>query len=109
MDKALKAQWVNALRSGEYRQARERLRQTGAYCCLGVLCTLVPGVEWEDDDAYVYEDGYRCDADGELPSPVRASAGISKDEMGVLICMNDGKGMHAHSFSEIADWIEAHL
>jgi hypothetical protein len=31
-------QWVDALRSGKYKQGRKRLRHAGRHCCLGVLC-----------------------------------------------------------------------
>jgi hypothetical protein len=40
MNPEIKARWVAALRSGEYKQAREKLRHNGAHCCLGVLCDL---------------------------------------------------------------------
>lgn len=68
MEEKLKARWVAALRSGKYQQAKESLRgeafikrddddyplpeyadiegATG-YCCLGVLCELLPGVKWD--------------------------------------------------------------
>ena len=41
----IKAQWVAALRSGEYQQTTEALSQVDddgnwGYCCLGVLCEL---------------------------------------------------------------------
>ena len=32
--------WVNALRSGEYRQTKFRLKEKNKYCCMGVLCDL---------------------------------------------------------------------
>lgn len=33
--------WVNALRSGEYKQTTEQLNDgDGGFCCLGVLCDL---------------------------------------------------------------------
>lgn len=34
--------WVEALRSGKYKQARRRLKnpRTGAMCCLGVACEI---------------------------------------------------------------------
>ena len=46
MDKKLLTKWINALESGEYKQARQQLKKTAkqrktkepAYCCLGVLC-----------------------------------------------------------------------
>lgn len=33
-------EWVDALRSGEYRQTRSVLRDAAGYCCLGVACDL---------------------------------------------------------------------
>lgn len=43
MDEAVKKKWVEALRSGQYQQARGAIKRTlpdgtAAYCCLGVLC-----------------------------------------------------------------------
>jgi len=32
--------WVKALRSGKYKQGRNRLRKKDRFCCLGVLCEL---------------------------------------------------------------------
>lgn len=44
MDQEVKAQWVEALRSGEYHQGTGRLHHISGgqslYCCLGVLCEL---------------------------------------------------------------------
>lgn len=36
-------QWVKALKSGEYTQARRALKNKncGSFCCLGVLCDIV--------------------------------------------------------------------
>ena len=40
MDQQIKAEWVAALRSGEYEQGVQLLRQGDQFCCLGVLCDL---------------------------------------------------------------------
>lgn len=45
MRKAVKKKWLEALRSGEYKQGKRTLRRIEAdggysYCCLGVLCDL---------------------------------------------------------------------
>lgn len=58
----LKAQWVAALRSGEYKQGHGELRTNGGtrYCCLGVLTDLHPEFATptgDDDDGYRYPDG----------------------------------------------------
>jgi hypothetical protein len=41
MKPEIKAMWLDALRSGEYRQGQGVLRsEDNEYCCLGVLCDL---------------------------------------------------------------------
>lgn len=45
MKKAIKKRWLEALRSGEYKQGRNYLKATDKngvdrFCCLGVLCDL---------------------------------------------------------------------
>jgi len=40
MNPKIKALWVAALRSGDYKQATQELRRGNAFCCLGVLCNL---------------------------------------------------------------------
>lgn len=52
MDQAVKQKWLQALRGGQYQQAREALRVGEGFCCLGVLCDLYlkdgqPG-EWQE-------------------------------------------------------------
>ena len=41
MKQEIKQKWIDALKSGEYQQGRERLKtKDGKYCCLGVLCDI---------------------------------------------------------------------
>jgi hypothetical protein len=40
MHAAIKAQWLTALRGGEYEQGYGNLNQGNRFCCLGVLCDL---------------------------------------------------------------------
>jgi hypothetical protein len=40
MDKRIKKLWINALRSGEFKQGRGFLEKNGCYCALGVLSAL---------------------------------------------------------------------
>lgn len=49
LDPELKAKWLAALRSGEYKQGRYCLSTDNGFCCLGVLCDIVKddvGYEW---------------------------------------------------------------
>jgi len=58
MDKKLKAKWVKALRSGEYKQAAVRLRSSDGFCCLGVLREIAtPGSNEEMRDEYLLTRG----------------------------------------------------
>jgi hypothetical protein len=41
MNERIKKLWVEALRSGKYKQGRGKLRnESNEFCCLGVLCNL---------------------------------------------------------------------
>ena len=49
--------WVEALRSGKFRQTRQQLKsRNGAYCCLGVLCEVAGLPSIYKDGEYVYAD-----------------------------------------------------
>lgn len=107
MNAELKAKWIEALRSGKYKQGRTQLRSDNdAFCCLGVLCDIEPDVTWEKKTGS-YDAVYDSEFDGgELPSSFREWAGISSDREQELIEMNDDYGK---SFAEIADYIEKNL
>lgn len=84
MDKELKAKWVAALRSGQYKQGTKALRIGDNYCCLGVLCDVV-GVNWEStahlvrsaEETHYTAVGTYDDWDGGvLPPSVRDKAGL---------------------------------
>jgi hypothetical protein len=51
MKQEIKERWINALRSGDYKQGVGRLRSIDdRYCCLGVLCDVVKSdlnLDWE--------------------------------------------------------------
>ena len=40
MNHAIAKQWVAALRSGQYKQTKNTLRDGDSFCCLGILCNL---------------------------------------------------------------------
>jgi hypothetical protein len=106
MNAQKKADWVAALRGGNYKQGTNRLKkQDGTFCCLGVLCDLYDPNRWEAEDDSDYPcysfDGYA----GTLPNFVKVDAGIPPGATMTLASMND-QGL---SFGEIADWIEEHL
>ena len=104
MDKAIRDEWILALRSGAYKQATGRLKDGDRYCCLGVLCAIHPDVIEKDNGVFVYK-GHG--ATNNLPYELGWDLDIPIMVAGyTLQTMNDDKGK---TFSEIADWIEANL
>lgn len=53
-----KNKWIEALKSGEYRQGTDGLHIEDSYCCLGVLCDISKKGGWSKDvdGKYVYKD-----------------------------------------------------
>jgi hypothetical protein len=107
MDAKLKANWIEALRSGKYQQARKYLRQGNGFCCLGVACDLIDSSEWGDETstgAYYYGPS-DYDALTVWSGDIEARYGLTPKQSEVLWRMND----EGNSFAEIADYIEANL
>ncbi len=114
MKQEIKELWVKALRSGEYKQTRKRLRRDDdTCCCLGVLCDLHlietgEGV-WEAQGEGPWT--YRMVGGGEssafTPGGVEKWAGLNVDHAaGNLMDLNDRQ---KKSFAVIADYIEKEL
>lgn len=137
MDQTIKADWVKALRSGEYEQGSGSLNKAGKFCCLGVLCDLAvkAGVpvqvrqaacdcldDWDDDPEH------RCTPDVEEieydfnssypPIKVQDWAGITSPDPVVAVPESDDPGKRSslsvlndegRTFAEIADLIEEQL
>jgi hypothetical protein len=96
MDAQIKAKWLEALRSGKFKQGFGQLQKDDAYCCLGVLCVAASLKINRAGEAVLGGEGY---------SPFHKLLG---DEAMTyrLYRMNDSD---EKSFPEIADYIEANL
>lgn len=120
-----KDQFLDALRSGDYRQGHCALNESGHYCCLGVYCDLEAPDKWVSE---TYAHSYRSTFAGSASAiddryAIRqfgSMLGLNEDTpfeilfkvMTHLIHRNDGCGDfegRKHSFNEIADWIENDL
>lgn len=111
----VKNKWIVALRSGDYKQGRNTLRnpQTDEYCCLGVLCELAhkENICTKEEREYNTMFGGH---DGLPPLTVRQWAGLSdKSFDSLFIIENDSlaflNDVRKLSFNEIADLIENNL
>lgn len=103
MKQELKQPWIDALRSGNYKQGKYCLvnNKNSTYCCLGVLCTLN---NYKDLMAEDHELTFNF-IDVMANSEFYDRTGLSCSSTSKLADMNDG----GRSFNEIADYIEANL
>ncbi len=105
--------WVDALRSGNFLQARGALtddifadpddRHSDilglGYCCLGVGIEIDPLI-------VNFDDGVDKDQGEDIPScEVLARWGLSYETANLLAKKNDGTGMPKEDFPQIADFI----
>jgi hypothetical protein len=125
MNEAVKSEWIKRLRSGDYAQTKELLRDDKGYCCLGVLCQIAIENEvipdWEvtvtpEFNAYSLstvdpENGSSHFDDSTLPWAVVKWSGL--DNINPYIHEPDGYSRpisepndNGMPFSEIADMIE---
>ena len=115
MNEAAKA-WVDALRSGRFRQARHALRvldydsRLPSLCCLGVACEISGLGKWEKENLFCESGG--DSTDDFLSRNVAKRLGMRTSDGKItldgaetsLAFLND---KHWKSFPEIADVIEA--
>lgn len=119
MNPQIKKRWVDALRSGNYKQTTSVLRNKDeGFCCLGVLCDLVKeeiGLEWTDlrvrpgqsiASQECWSIGYNRIA---LPSRVYEYVGFNSSEPYINGTSLTGLNDIGFSFSKIADFIEANI
>lgn len=117
MNSEVKNKWIAALRSGNYSQTRQVLRDCQGYCCLGVLTDLYlqeKGEKWEEEmigeDSYYYFD---CTEEN-ITAPVIKWAGLDScdpdvvynEDLSTLTTLNDEERL---DFNQIADVIEEQL
>jgi hypothetical protein len=117
----IKSRWLEALRSGDYKQTTATLRSTdNGYCCLGVLCELAlqegivrreDGERWSTYIATGDGGGY---SDCNLPEAVQEWAGIDEadpwlDGDNTSRMASEWNDNEHKTFAEIADMIEGSL
>lgn len=98
--------WIEALRSGKYKQGRGFLKKDNCFCCLGVACEIFK----EELNLEVTDDEYDCSNDY-LPLKVvkflnlvsDSGANVDPNIDMTLVMLNDDMGM---SFEEIANELE---
>lgn len=96
MNPEIKQRWIEALRSGKYKQGKGRLKAAdGALCCLGVLSEL-SGIPYAGEE-------------GLLPTEIVGWAGLSERNPFAGQCSLAAENDRGTAFPEIADLIEKYL
>lgn len=104
--------WINALLSGKFRQAKEVLTNgNGAYCCLGVACKLA-GLK-SRNECMILTDG-KTELESyegtNMPKTLAKALGLKSNDRKLLASMNDGEDEYRkHSFKEIAMFLQGKL
>lgn len=128
-DLGIKATWVEALRSGKFKQGQglliieeENDCPSFYHCCLGVLCEVM-GIPRDNDDRteeslvdgflFTAKPGVQRHMSDLLDGDLLNILGITHNQQDTLTHMNDGgadnTGAKPMTFAEIADWIETNL
>lgn len=119
MDSGLKKQWVDALRSGSYRQSTGYLRDDidNGFCCLGVLCEILV----EKERLERVDIGYNYVGSGNRNADMRTELDLDlRLELGLDMLVWDGDGNRSElqarlinlndvdkaDFNKIADYLE---
>lgn len=106
MNKDIKEDWLEALRSGEYEQGYAWLEQDGMQCCLGVLCDIMD-LGWKEvtfNNVALREYNFKPEGSS-LTTFYGEGTGLTFQQADTLMRMND----QGFTFEEIADWIEVYL
>ena len=107
MKQEIKKKWIAALRSGEYQQTCEVLRNEDGFCCLGVLTDLYikeNSLEWKKEPSGDYS---FKNEEALPPSVVREWAGMENWQTAhgyLYYQLNDEEG---YTFEQIADIIKS--
>jgi len=101
IDAKLKQDWLDALRSDDYKQGKGSLKSYGRYCCLGVLA-VVAGLPFKASENCQrnIDDGTKWGSYDPLEKL------ITKHHVNELWHMND---IEDKTFNQIADWIEKNI
>jgi hypothetical protein len=92
--------WVAALRSGEYEQGMDQLKDNDKFCCLGVLCDVV-GFDLDSHDGQGGTWAFATGIDWSGEPPILLDL-LEQPVRNKLANMND----NGSTFTEIADHIE---
>lgn len=127
MKPEIKEKWLTALRSDEYKQARNQLKVGDSFCCLGVLCDIYArevGEKWYDESGdlndHQFDASVLLATNGSLPYRVMTWAEFPTTSGSLPLCnsRDNDEGLYSlitandidnMDFPKIADLVQAFL
>lgn len=111
----IKQRWIDALRSGTYKQLMGFLRKNNCFCATGVLCDLYAQekqIEWELDIGHSGRMSI-LGVWGAAPDEVLDWAGCGVEDRTIQYPLKldavSRKNDNGHTFEELANYIEKEL
>lgn len=111
LKKETKNMWLEALRSGKYKQGQGCLKKRNRHCCLGVLAEeqgLIPNRTSLELKLYSYL-GVKCENTALVLEQHCPAAFTKQGDLGSVEAELAYRNDRWESFSDIAAWIEEHL
>ena len=101
MKKSIAMKWVDALRSGKYKQGHNQLydKETNGYCCLGVLCK-INKIKITDEVDYIE------DIRDQKKLSIKSVSGRILGDFNCNTSLADLNDSGNYAFDEIADIIQ---
>ena len=107
-----KQPWIEALRSGQYKQGQSALcRQVDGnkqFCCLRVLLD-INGEQWDQAAPDYHSNRFQPTSQSDtsyLSSDNCERFGLTREQQHKVADINDGEEGSTYTFTEIADYIE---
>lgn len=114
MNRKLLIEWINALKSGRYKQGKGRLKANNCYCALGVLVDIHPDFDYDQLERVIDKEGrivgiaqppFTVKAELDLIKPLNDGIKGNKNKYFVhewIVFLNDRQGK---TLAEIADFL----
>lgn len=107
MNAELKAKWIAALESGDYKHGKGHLRNADdTYCCIGVLHDVAFPGQWAIEplsNCYTGRDG----ATAMLQSEDIVALGLNADQLWNAASINDG--LDVHDYCDVITYIKEQM
>ncbi len=111
MNKEIKAKWVAALRSGNYKQGHGSLyeKRDNSFCCLGVCSAIVSGKNPRKGSNYLSHNRFGLTNKIQIALSELNDEGLTNATKDNFVLAGFKSAPRGRNFNSIASWIEKNL